>query len=96
MEFSENHGYANGQILSFRIPSEFGAKQFNGKQARIISHSDTTVTLDLESTNFDPFVFPAVSEQPDPFSVPVASGILQSSPVPQTNLECSFDHRQTT
>jgi len=91
--FDENHGYENGQVVSFRISKPFGTLELNNQHATIISHTDTTITIDIQSSFYTSFIYPVVTDDYVPQCIPSASGILPESALAQTNLQCSFDHR---
>jgi len=92
--FTDDHGYKNGQVLSFRVNSDYGMRQINEKQGKVIDHDDTTVTVNIETTCFDAFIYPVPdSDQYVPVTIPVGSGVLSNDPVPMTNIECTFDNR---
>ena len=52
--------YVVNQFISLRIPPEFGMIQANGKTAKImaVNTGANTITLDLDTSSFDAFVFP--------------------------------------
>lgn len=91
--FDENHGYENGQIVSFRITKPYGTIELNNQYAKIETHTDTTITVAIQSSFYTPFIYPADTDDYYPQCIPTSSGILPESAVPQTNLQCSFDHR---
>lgn len=57
--------YVVNQFISLRVPPEFGMVQANGKTARImaVNTGANTVTLDLDTTGFDPYVLPIAYTQ---------------------------------
>lgn len=91
--FTEDHGYLDGQLLRFHVPKAYGMIEISNKQARVLSHTDETITIDIETTNFTPFVYPASSDEYPPNTVPIGSGIEPGAYVKETNLRCTFDHR---
>ena len=82
--------YAVGALLSFNIPSAFGMIELNGKTAEVLSVNSTTntYTIDLDSTSFTAFAWPASSAVP--FSLPQVRDVGNVSLNPSgavTNLE---------
>jgi len=56
---SINHGYVAGQEVMLRVPADFGMTQAVGAIAEIVSVTANTMTLDLNTTGFTAFAFPA-------------------------------------
>lgn len=59
------HGYIVGQKVSFRVSSAFGMTQLDNLEATILAigtadiyGSTNTITIDVDTTAFTPFVFP--------------------------------------
>ena len=92
--FPENHEFLPNSIISLRVSKQFGMVEINNLQVKVLSATPDTVTLDIDSSNFTPFVVPAdpIIIIP-PYAVPSASGVDLLSPVPRTILEDAFDHR---
>jgi hypothetical protein len=63
-----NHDYANGLIVRVLIPSGFGMEQIDKKIGIVTVINDTQFFVDINSTNFDPFVVP--SYNPGHFGTP--------------------------
>lgn len=90
--FDDEHDFSDGEIISFRISSAYKMTELNNKQFRILSHTDDTVTLDVDTQTFTPFVL-ATNQQIPAQAVPSASGIIPGEYVPTMNLEDCFDNR---
>jgi hypothetical protein len=62
--------YAVGNILKFSIPPAFGMVELDGLQGEVLSFnsSTNTYTVDIDSTGFTAFAWPAASAVP--FSLP--------------------------
>ena len=60
--FSENHSYTVGDVLYIRVPFDFGMTEIDSKEVKIISVSQPSVTVDIDSTNFTNFTIPANPE----------------------------------
>jgi hypothetical protein len=56
---SINHGYVAGQEVLLTVPADFGMVQADGKIAEIVSVTANTMTIDLNTTGFTAFAFPA-------------------------------------
>lgn len=63
---SVTHGYQVGQAVRFNVDKAFGMKQINGLQGDIvaINTSTNTITVDINTTGFTPFVFPLTAAVP--------------------------------
>lgn len=55
---SFTHSYLSGLIVRLKIPHYFGMEILNNVQGSILVTSSTTFTMNIDSTNFDPFVIP--------------------------------------
>jgi len=51
-----NHQYISGMIVRLNIPKGFGMQQVNQKQGEITVLSDTTFSIDIDTTLMDPFL----------------------------------------
>ena len=98
MTFSQNHNFTPGEILSFRIPKYYGMYQLNNKQARVLTITSNTVTLDIETTTFDAFIYAGTDIQVTvpAMALPSSSGVVPFDRLEQTNLLDAFDDRPTT
>ena len=66
---SVTHGYKVGQLVRMVVPAAYGMQQMNGLQATIVAintntSSGNTITLDIDSSSFTAFAFPASSATP--------------------------------
>lgn len=68
---SVTHGYQVGQEVSFRIPSSFGMVQLDSLYGTIVAINQAdangytnTITVDINTSMFTAFVFPATGLQP--------------------------------
>jgi len=53
---STNHQYIDGMVIRLNIPKGFGMQQANQLQGEIIKLSDTTFSIDIDTTLMDPFL----------------------------------------
>lgn len=67
-----SNGYVIGQILHFSVPPGYGMLQIDQLTATIIEVDPTNLifTTDINTTNFNPFIFPSTVQKP----ATVASG----------------------
>jgi hypothetical protein len=77
---STNHGLTAGQVVRILVPSRFGMTQINRVQAKILSVTANTMTLDVNSSSFTAFAYPIVAQYPVNFPqvVPMGSGPIGS------------------
>lgn len=52
------HGYIDQLIVRFSIPPDFGMELLNKRVGSILVLSSTSFSVDLDTTNMDPFVIP--------------------------------------
>jgi hypothetical protein len=92
--FSEDHGYLVGQVLGFRVGTDWGMYQINQLHGQVTSIPSTTqVVVDIDSSTWDSFVTPASTSQANPMAVPTSSGFIQESGIVGANINCAFDKR---
>ena|ERR1017187_5371242 len=87
------HHYVAGMMVGFLIPTAFGMVQLNDVVAQVLSITNTTLTINLNSTNFYIFSYPnpLPSAFTPPSIIPVSSGpYLAPLPLPYGNQE-SFE-----
>lgn len=53
-----NHHYITGMIVRLDIPIVFGMQQINGQFGTITIINDTTFTISIDTTGYDPFAYP--------------------------------------
>lgn len=90
--FSDVHDFQLNEIISFRVTRPYGMVEINEKRAKVLSLSDTTVTIDIDTTFFTPFIYPVSGINTPPVCVPVGSGINLDSPFAFTILNDAFDN----
>lgn len=106
--FTEKNDFTPGEIVSFRVSSDFGMDEINNKQLRVLSVTNSatvsSITLDYDSSGNTAFAFPTSAVAANGVSpavcLPSSSGVVPfnaSATVPQqppgTNLLDSFDNR---
>ncbi len=88
--FSTSTNFTVAEWISFRIPPPNGMIQLNNQKAQIISLVDNVATIDVDTSNFYPFI--SVSDPQVPcVAVPAGSGVIQGTTT--VTLEDAFDNR---
>lgn len=75
---TQDNAYREGQLVKFTIPFGYGMQQANGMIAKITSVDDDEITLNVDSSNFDPFSEPVSGLKPASIS-PYGSRNLEYS-----------------
>jgi hypothetical protein len=83
---AQNHDFSPGQIVSFRVSKPYGMVEINNLDGLILSKTDNTITVDINSLNWTAFVNAGIYEQYPAVVVPSSSGIVPGSFPVQTNL----------
>lgn len=67
--FSVDHNYVVGQKIQLNVPAPFGMVEADKLEGKVvaISAANNTVTLDIDSSAFTAFAFPASTGYPDSF-----------------------------
>ncbi len=55
---SKSHDYSVGQLIHFNVPDSFGMSQISQLTGKILSVTDYTFTVDINSSSFSAFAFP--------------------------------------
>jgi len=87
------HHYVAGMMVTFLIPIMFGMQELNTITAQVTGITSTTLTINLDSTNFSIFSYPITlpSAYTNPSIIPVSSGpYLAPIPLPYGNQD-SFE-----
>jgi hypothetical protein len=95
LTFSEDHNYTDGEIVSFRVTPPFGMVEINNLQSEVLSHTNNTITVNIDSSFWTPFIYPVAGKVSPPTCVPSASGILPNVYPPTISLEDCFDNIRT-
>lgn len=91
--FSADHNFTLGEWISFRIPPANGMIQLNNQKALITALTPTTVTIEVDSLDFFPFIYVQDPQVPC-VAVPAGSGIPPGSGT--VTLDDAFDNEPTT
>lgn len=90
---TSDHHYVAGMRVRFNIPNMFGMVQLNGVESQVISITNNTLTVNVDSRNFTPFAYPSPLPEAyvEPVVIPDASGMfLPPLPLPEPN-QTSFE-----
>jgi len=79
--------YIPGQLVRLTVPRTWGMYQANGLTGMIIALGTNTMTLNIDSTNFDPFVVATSSVETPASLAPAGSKNLQFS---NTSMDVPF------
>lgn len=92
--FVEDHNFLVNEIIGLRVSKPYGMVEINNKEAKVLSVTSDTVTVDIDSSNFNSFTVPvSLRGTTPPCAVPSSSGVDLTSPIPRTILEDAFDNR---
>ena len=92
--FSTNHDFTDGEYISFRVDQQAGMYEINNRRGRVLSHDDTTLTVDIDTTTWNAFINNSpITEGSPPLAVPAGSGILPDVYPATVSLIDSFDDR---
>lgn len=90
-----NHNFSDGEYVSFRVSHPYGMSEINDMQAQVLSHTDDTITVDIDSSTWNNFIYPVSGKNTPPVVVPAGSGIIPNSNPPTVNLQDAFDNIRT-
>jgi hypothetical protein len=87
--FINNHNFTLGEWISFRVPPANGMIQLNNQKALIIALTSNTVTINVDTGQFFPFISVSNGQIPC-VAVPAGSGIPPGTGT--VTLEDAFDN----
>lgn len=88
--FSTDHNFIVGEWISFRVPPPNGMIQLNNQKALVIEVTSDTVTIEVDSLQFYPFIYVQDPQIPC-IAVPAGSGIPPGTAT--VELQNPFDNR---
>lgn len=91
----EDHYFTAGEIISFRVSRQYGTRELNNRQGLISSKTDDTITVEIDSSSFTPFIYPVSRPVSLAVVVPVGSGIEPNVYPPTVTLKDAFDDVRT-
>jgi hypothetical protein len=89
--FTEDHDYSIGEYVSFRVSQPYGMREINEQRGKVINLTSNTITVDIETTFYTPFIYPVSGDNTPPHTVPAGSGVIPLY-VPEVNLFDAFDN----
>ncbi len=91
---SEDHDFSDGEIVSFRVSPPYGMVQINNLQSKVLSHTNNSITVDIDTLSWPAFIYPVGNPQSLAMVVPSGSGIIPGLYPPTINLEDCFDNKR--
>jgi hypothetical protein len=93
--FTASHDFTVGEKVSFRVRKPFGMFQINNVIGLVLSKTSDTITVDVDSSDWDVFDYSALNTagSSPPVCIPVSSGIIPLTDPPQINIVDAFDNR---
>lgn len=88
--FTEDTNFTLGEWVSFRVPPANGMIQLNNQKALIIALTPNTITINVDTLGFFPFISGTDPQIPC-VAVPAGSGIPPGTAT--VTLEDAFDNR---
>jgi len=58
------HNYVVGELIHFSVPNSFGMSEINGLTGKVVAVGTYTMTIDIDSSTFTAFAFPASTGVP--------------------------------
>ena len=95
--FTEAHDFTEGESVSFRVTRNFGMFQINNLRGTVIDSATTTITVDIDTSDWDAFDY-SVLDDPGttpPVCLPSSSTRVPGSNPPRVNLQDTFDNRRS-
>lgn len=75
-----DHHYPAGVKVRFNIPGMFGMIQLNDVESQVLSVTNNTLTINVDSRNYTPFAYP--SPLPEAYTPPVVIPDASGQPLP--------------
>jgi len=91
--FIDDHTFTAGEYVSFRVSRPYGMFEINNQRGLVQSITDTTITVDIDTTNYNDFIYPVEGDNTPPVCVPAGSGIIPGSNPSTVSLIDVFDDR---
>lgn len=96
VSFTEDHDFTPGEIVSFRVGRAFGMSEINNQQAKVLTTTSDTITIDIDTSTWTSFTLVnlnAAGTSP-PMCLPIASSAIPFEENPSVNIEDAFDNRR--
>lgn len=91
--FSDPHEFTDGELVSFRVSKSYGMFEINNRRGRVLASTDSTITVEIDTSSMTPFVYRNPIVGTPPIVVPAGSGIIPELYPPTVSLIDSFDDR---
>lgn len=94
--FTDDHDFIVGEIVSFRVTPKFGMFQINNRTGIVTSLTSDTITVDIDSSDWDAFDYSLLdtSGTTPPVCVPCCSSKVPGSNPPKVVIDDAFDNRK--
>jgi len=94
--FTEDHDFTPGEIVSFRVGRAFGMDEINNKRAKVLSHTNDTITIDIDTSTWTAFTLANLDTAgtSPPMCLPSSSSVIPYQENPSVNIEDAFDNRR--
>lgn len=94
--FTEDHDFTPGEVVSFRVGKAFGMNEINNKRGKVLFITSDTITVDIDSSTWTPFVLSALNDPgtSPPVCVPSSSSVIPFQENPSVNIQDAFDNRR--
>jgi hypothetical protein len=63
-----DHEYVSGMDVTFQISPQFGMTQLNGLDIQVLSVTNNSLSINIDTSNFTPFAYP--SPLPNAYTLP--------------------------
>ena len=95
--FTADHDFTLGEIISFRVTPNFGMFQINNMKGTVIATTADTVTVNIDTSDWDAFDYSLVDTAgtTPPVCVPCCSTRVPGSEPPRINILDAFDNRRS-
>lgn len=96
VSFDEDHDFTLGEIVSFRVGRDFGMSEINNLQAKVLSNTSDTITIDIDTSTWTAFTLANLNDPgtSPPMCLPSASSAIPYEENPSVNIEDAFDNRR--
>jgi hypothetical protein len=93
--FTEDHTFIVNEIVSFRCTKPFGMTEINNQRGQILSITDDTITVDIDTLNYTAFSYALINTvgTTPPTCLPSSSGVILNDSIPQTTINDAQDVR---
>lgn len=92
--FTATHNFSVGENVSFRVTKPYGTVEINNLKGLVLATTSNSITVNIDSTNFTPFVYPVTGANSPPTCVPSSSGIIPGSNPATVNIFDAFDNER--